>query len=745
MPVDLKNRVGVRVVGTPGTGTIQLGSAIPANAAIFQPSWQTFSQGGVSEGSQVKYLIYNAANWEYGPGTYTAGTLIRPATAMDGSVAGQKSSIGILLPLTHNAEVFITAIAEDFAAAALADGDKGNVIVTGGGSIWTIDNSVITDAKLSSVPSGTIKGRVSASTGPLENLNGTQATTLLSQFGAALQGVTPPSGGGTTNFLRADGSWTVPTNTSITVGTTALLSGTTTRVLFDAAGVVGENANFTYNSGTNVLTLGGAGILAANTIDLGATDTTLSRASAGTLAIEGVNVLTAATGQPLDPTLSALAAFNSDGILVQTAPDSFTSRTLSPPSFGFTISNPNGIGGNPTFVLANDLAALEGLTGTNTIYYRSGVDAWSGVTMGVNIQFSGGALNVTSEGANPNASYLLVNAEPNVLVGLNGRAIDHVNGLANIGAYPFSGAIPLSSERVLVAGTGITLVDTGPNGTLTINGTATVSLAGENYLSIAGSVLTANPVNLGGTNVTGNLPVSHLAGGVGASGTTFWCGNGSWATPPGSPLTNGDKGNIVVSSSGTVWTIDANAVTYGKMQAVSATARLLGSSSTTTPVQEITLGSGLSLSGTTLTATGSSVTPSALTKIDDANVTLTLGGTPATALLQAVSLTLGWNGTLGVTRGGTGFGSYAQGDLLYADTTTTLAKLAKNTNATRYLSNTGATNNPAWSQIDLTNGVTGRLPYANFVQATAAAEIVRSRLCLSWQLPRADGRVKPRD
>ena len=40
------------------------------------------------------------------------------------------------------------------------------------------------------------------------------------------------------------------------------------------------------------------------------------------------------------------------------------------------------------------------------------------------------------------------------------------------------------------------------------------------------------------------------------------------------------------------------------------------------------------------------VTPSALTKTDDTNVTITLGGTPATALLQSVSLTLGWTGTL---------------------------------------------------------------------------------------------------
>jgi len=54
-----------------------------------------------------------------------------------------------------------------------------------------------------------------------------------------------------------------------------------------------------------------------------------------------------------------------------------------------------------------------------------------------------------------------------------------------------------------------------------------------------------------------------------------------------------------------------------------------------------------------------------------------------------------------------------QGDLLYASAANTLARLAKNATATRYLSNTGASNNPAWAQIDLTNGVTGILPSAN--------------------------------
>jgi hypothetical protein len=65
----------------------------------------------------------------------------------------------------------------------------------------------------------------------------------------------------------------------------------------------------------------------------------------------------------------------------------------------------------------------------------------------------------------------------------------------------------------------------------------------------------------------------------------------------------------------------------------------------------------------------------------------------------------------------------AQGDLLYASGANTLARLAKDTNATRYLSNTGTSNNPAWAQISLTAGVTGILPVANGGTNASSASI----------------------
>jgi hypothetical protein len=64
-----------------------------------------------------------------------------------------------------------------------------------------------------------------------------------------------------------------------------------------------------------------------------------------------------------------------------------------------------------------------------------------------------------------------------------------------------------------------------------------------------------------------------------------------------------------------------------------------------------------------------------------------------------------------------------QGDLLYASGANTLARLAKDANATRYLSNTGTSNNPAWAQISLTAGVTGILPVTNGGTNASSASI----------------------
>lgn len=82
------------------------------------------------------------------------------------------------------------------------------------------------------------------------------------------------------------------------------------------------------------------------------------------------------------------------------------------------------------------------------------------------------------------------------------------------------------------------------------------------------------------------------------------------------------------------------------------------------------------------------------------------------------------SGTMGATQGGTDQTAVAQGDLLYGSATNVWSRLAKSTSATRYLSNTGASNSPAWAQVDLTNGVTGVLPAANWSPLTTKGDLL---------------------
>ena len=53
------------------------------------------------------------------------------------------------------------------------------------------------------------------------------------------------------------------------------------------------------------------------------------------------------------------------------------------------------------------------------------------------------------------------------------------------------------------------------------------------------------------------------------------------------------------------------------------------------------------------------------------------------------------------------------GDILYASSANTPARLAKSTTSTHYLTNQGTSNVPAWGQVNMGNGVTGTLPVGN--------------------------------
>lgn len=84
--------------------------------------------------------------------------------------------------------------------------------------------------------------------------------------------------------------------------------------------------------------------------------------------------------QPLDSDLTALAGLATTGLIARTGSGSVATRTLTAPAAGIAVSNGDGVAGNPTLALANDLSAVEGLSGTG-IAVRTAADTWTNRTI----------------------------------------------------------------------------------------------------------------------------------------------------------------------------------------------------------------------------------------------------------------------------------------------------------------------------------------------------------------------------
>lgn len=142
---------------------------------------------------------------------------------------------------------------------------SGDVSGSGTTAITTaIGANKVTNAMLAQVATATFKGRVTAATGNVEDLSATQATSLLNVFSSTLKGLSPASGGGTTNFLRADGTWAAPSFSSTNIyNTDGTLTGNRTVTLstfsltFVGGLFVSKNQNLSTNieiSNTNTTT-----------------------------------------------------------------------------------------------------------------------------------------------------------------------------------------------------------------------------------------------------------------------------------------------------------------------------------------------------------------------------------------------------------------------------------------------------------------------------------------------------------
>ena len=83
-----------------------------------------------------------------------------------------------------------------------------------------------------------------------------------------------------------------------------------------------------------------------------------------------------ATWLSFDSDLTSLSDLSTTGLAVRSGSGTWLTRSLAAPAAGFTITNPDGVSGAPTFALANDLAAVEGLS-SNGFATRTADGTWT--------------------------------------------------------------------------------------------------------------------------------------------------------------------------------------------------------------------------------------------------------------------------------------------------------------------------------------------------------------------------------
>ena len=453
------------------------------------------------------------------------------------------------------------------------------------------------------------------------------------------------------------------------------------------------------NGGTNATTIGSLGSVAYSTgtaysfTVVGTSGQLLTSAGAGaptwtSLSSIGVTSFSAGTTglTPNAPTAGAIVLGGTLGIA-----NGGTNSTATPTAGGVSY----GTGTAYAFTAAGTSGQLLTSAG-------AGVPTWTDLSSIGVTSFSAGTTGLTPNA--PTAGAIV----------LSGTLIA-VNGGTGISSYAIGDLLYADTTTTLAR-----LADVAVGSVLLSGGLNTAPGWGQvNLTSMVTGVL---PIANGGTN----------ASTIGAAGTVAFSSGTAYsftaAGTSGQLLTSAGVGTPTWTSLSSIGVTSFSAGTTGLTpNAPTAGAIVLGgtlaianggTNSTATPTAGgVSFGTGTAYaftaagtSGQLLTSAGAG-TPT-WTSLSSIGVTSfsagTTGLTPNAPTAGAIVL----SGTLIAVNGGTGQSSYAVGDLLYANTTTTLARLADVAVGSVLLSG-GLNTAPGWGQVDLASMVIGVLPLAN--------------------------------